>query len=71
MGNYIVIVRDFYPNLTQPTDEYLLRLNRYYSSPIVTLDWENNRDKAICKFDAKFRKNFEHFICLNYQLVEV
>ena len=71
MKNYIVIVRDFDPNLGQPTDEYLRRLNRYYASPIVALDWETNRDKAIDEFDAKFRKHFSHFIHLNYQLVEV
>ena len=69
--NYIVIVRDFDPNLDKPTDEYLRRLNRYYASPIVALDWDMNRDKAIDEFDAKYRKYFSHFFHLNYQLVEV
>jgi hypothetical protein len=71
MKNYVVVVRDFNPCYRRPSDEYLFRLDRYYISPVVALDWENNRNKSIDDFDRKFRKYFSHFLHFNYELVEV
>ena len=69
MRNYIVIVRDYDPCLTQPSDEPLYRLNRRYVSPIIALDWEFNRDNAMDKFDEKYGKCFAHFLHRNYELI--
>lgn len=71
MNDYIVIVRDFDARRYQPSDEYLYRLDRFYRSPVVSLDWENNRDKAIDAFDEKYRKYFSHFLYPNYELIRV
>ena len=69
MRNYIIIVRDYDPCLTQPSDETLYRLNRRYVSPIITLDWKFNRDKAIDEFNKKHGKYFAHFLHRNYELL--
>ena len=71
MHNYIVIVRDFDAQLCCPSDKYLCLMDRFFRSPVVSLDWENNRDKAIDDFDEKYRKYFSHFLHLNYELIRV
>ena len=71
MKNYIVIVRNFMPYLGQPSDERLMRLAWYYQSPVVSLDWEGNRNKALDEFDEKFGKYFSDFLYVHYQLIEV
>ena len=40
MEKYIVIVRDY--NYYQPTDAYLFRMDRYYQSPVIELDYMKN-----------------------------
>ena len=69
MRNYIVIVRDYSPSSCRPSDEYLYALDMYYVSPVIALDWESNRDKALDKFDEKFGKYFAHFLHRNYELI--
>ena len=71
MKNYVVIVRDFDSRGTQPSDKYLYALDRYYISPVVALDWEGNRDKAMDEFDEKYGKYFSHFLNKNYELIAV
>ena len=69
MKKYIVIVRDYASYHKQPSDEYLRRLDRYFISPEVMLDYENNRDKAIDEFDEKYRAHFSRFLNLHYELI--
>ena len=71
MQNYIVIVRDFDLCYEQPADEYLCALDRYYVSPIVTLDIKKDFDKALNDFETKYRKHFLHFLHKNYELIIV
>ena len=71
MINYIVIVRDYNPCLTQPSDKYLYALDGYYVSPVIALDWETNRDTAMDEFDEKYGKHFAHFLQRNYELIPV
>ena len=71
MNNYVVIVRDFNPSRVQPSDNYLSRLGWRYISPVVALDWEGNRDKAMDEFDEKYGKYFSHFLNKNYELIAV
>jgi hypothetical protein len=71
MKNYIVIVRDFNPCCNQPSDEHLKALDMYYESPVVALDWESDRDKAMDEFDEKYGNHFSHFLHHNYQLIPV
>ena len=68
---YIVVVRDFSPYRSQPSDEYLFALDMYYASPIVELDIESDFDKAIEEFDEKYGKYYSHFLNRNYEFVPV
>ena len=70
MKKYIVIVRDGV-SCHDPNDERLINLDMYYQSPVVELNWEENRDKAMDEFDMRFRKFFAHFLNPNYELIEV
>ena len=70
MKKYIVIVRDGV-SCNNPNDVRLINLDMYYQSPIVELNWEENRDRAMDKFDARFRNLFAHFLSPNYELIEV
>ena len=70
MKKYIVIVRDGVA-CHLPNDERLINLDMYYQSPVVELNWEENRDKAMDEFDMRFGKFFAHFLNPNYELIEV
>ena len=69
MKKYIVVVRDFAPWRSQPSDKYLLALDMYYASPIVELDIEAGFDKTMDEFDKKYEQHYSHFLYRNYVLV--
>ena len=69
MKKYRVIVRDFAPGQSQPSDLYLFALDMYYVSPVVELDIENDFVKAIDEFDKKYEKYYSHFLHRNYELI--
>ena len=69
MKKYRVIVRDFAPWQSQPSDLYLFALNMYYASPIVELDVDTDFDKAMGEFDEKYEKYYSHFLHRNYELI--
>ena len=71
MKKYRVIVRDFAPWQSPPSDLYLFALNMYYASPIVELDVDTDFDKAIEDFDKKYEKYYSHFIHRNYEFIPV
>lgn len=67
MKQYIVEVRDF--SLQNPTDDRLKALNLFFVSPVVSMNYEKNPDKALDMFDTKFRKHFQHFLTPCYKLI--
>ena len=67
MKKYICIVRDYGYN--QPSDNYLMAMDRLYQSPIIELDFKKNMDKAVDVFDEMFRKYFSHFLNINYEFI--
>ena len=69
MKKYRVIVRDFAPSQSQPSDLYLFALDMYYESPVVELDIENDFVKALDEFDKKHEKYYSHFLHRNYELI--
>ena len=71
MRKYIVVVRDFDPCRSQPSDTYLIALDMYYVSPIVELDIEDDYDAALDEFVEKYEKYFAHFRHINLELIPV
>ena len=71
MKKYIVVVRDFNPWHSQPSDDYLRFYNKYYVSPIVELDMEDDYDTALDEFVEKYEKYFPHFRYINLELIAI
>lgn len=71
MQTYRVIVRDYNYNRSQPSDEYLFALDRYYVSPVVKLNMESDWDQALIDFDKEYGKYYSHFLYPNYELIPI
>ena len=69
MKKYRVIVRDYNNHYNQPSDLYLIALDRYYMSPIIYLDLECDWDKAITEFEEKCGRYYSRFIYPNLEFV--
>lgn len=69
MQSYRVIVRDYNYNRSQPSDEYLFALDRYYVSPVVKLGMEADWDQALTNFDKEYGENYSHFRYPNFELI--
>ena len=71
MKKYRVIVRDYNPWYSQPSDLYLYALDLYYVSPVVWLDLDTNYDEALTNFDEEYKKYYSNFIYRNFELIHV
>lgn len=69
MKKYIVVVRAYEKNYV--SDEKLYALDLMYVSPIVEMDYERDRCKALDEFDEKYEENFFRFLNKYYELIPV
>lgn len=69
MKKYIVVVRAYEKNYV--LDEKLYALNLIYVSPVVEMDYEKDRCKALDEFDKKYGENYFRFLNKHYELIPV
>lgn len=69
MRDYIVIVRACAKN--HIPDETLYALDLIFKSPVIKMDYEKDRCKALDEFDAKYGKNYSRFLNIHYELIPV
>lgn len=69
MKDYIVIVRACEKN--RVPDEKLDALDLIFISPVVKMDYEGDRCKALDEFDEKFQQHYFRFLQKYYALIPV